>query len=1147
MIGKLIEWCLKNRLLVLALYLLIVAAGIWSMLNTPVDAIPDIGELQVLVFANWPGRSPRDIEDQVIYPLTTNLLGIPKVKTIRSSSAFSFGMVNIIFADGTDYYWARTRVLERLNSVQKDLPSGVTPVLGPDATALGQVFWYTVENGYFCPDHPKLKFDEEGKLPPEERRRLLAALPEKVIKETKNLTRSGPGRCPLDGRPLSRSRYDLGRLRSIQDWYVRYALNSVPGVAEVAGVGGYIQQYQIDVDPNKLLAYHVRLSDVFNAVRRSNIDVGAKVFEEGSIEFIIRGIGFIKSIEDVENIVVGAHEGTPVYVKNIAGVQLGPEFRRGALDKEGTEVTGGVVLMRYGENPMTVIRRVKEKIRELEPGLPPGVRIVPFYDRTGLIKRAVATLRDALILEIVITIAVIGVFLLHFAASLIVSLVLPVGVLIAFILMRWLGVDSNIMSLGGLAIAIGVMVDAGIVMTENIYRRLADAGGAGETKLESRERLGICIDAAREVGHPVLFALLTTIVSFIPVFSLTGQSGRLFRPLAFTKTFAMLGAAVIALTLLPVLASLFLRGRLKPAEQNRVSRFLQRIYRPALRWSLRRKWVPLLAAVLVLALGIFLAPRIKKEFMPPLNEGDLLFMPVLLPGASLTEVMAVMRKQDIIIKNTFPREVKSVVGKLGRAETATDPAPVTMIETIIALRDRAQWPARVERKRGDAKIFQIPLLGGLIFKAYSRLSPLRRADREELIERITEATRIPGVSPIMTQPIRNRIDMLATGIQTPVGVKVFGADLKKIEQIAIEIEKVVAGIPGAVAPYAERIGSRPYFEIEIDRQKAARYGVRVGDVQDIIETAIGGKNLTTTIEGRERYPVRVRYLRELRDNVEALGRILVPTPAGPQIPLSQLASLRKAPGPSMIGSENTIPFARVFITVDPAVTGVVDFVHQAQTIVREKVKLPPGYFITWSGQWEAEKEANKRVFGWRIWEGEVGTLWIALFIIFLLLYMAFKSVRSLLVVSTGLPISLVGGVLLMWVLGFKMSVAVWVGFIALFGVATDNAVVLVSCLDGLFRKKEVKSVKEIRETVLEAGLLRIRPAMMTTTTTILALIPILVITGTGSEVMKPMAAPTVGGLITATLSNMILVPVLYCWLAEWRLKRKLKEPREYQG
>ncbi len=1131
MIGRLIEWCLKNRLLVLAAYLLIVGAGIWSMLNTPVDAIPDIGELQVIVFADWPGRSPRDVEDQIIYPLTTNLLGIPKVKTVRSSSAFGFGMVNIIFQDGTDYYWARTRVLERLNYAQQDLPPGVTAVLGPDATAVGQVFWYTVENGYFCPEHPELKFDDDGRLTEEDRRRLLETLPDRLLKETDNLTRPGPGRCPIDGRELVYSTYDLGRLRSLQDWYIRYALNSVAGVSEVASVGGYIRQYQVDVDPNKLSAYGIRLADVYNSLARSNIDVGAKVFEEGGVEFIVRGIGFIKSISDIEDVVVGAHQGVPIYVKNVATAQLGAEFRRGALDRGGVEVTGGVVVMRHGENPLTVIGRVKEKIGELSPGLPPGVRIVPFYDRTGLIRRAVATLRDALILEIAITVAVIGIFLLHFASSLIVSLVLPVGVLISFILMKLIGVDSNIMSLGGIAIAIGVMVDAGIVMVENIYRRLAEAGVEAGGKLAGGERINVCLAAAREVGRPVLFALLTTIVSFIPVFSLLGQSGRLFRPLAFTKTFAMVGAAIIALTLLPVLASVLLRGRLKPAEENRMSRFLKKIYRPVLSWSLDHKWVPIVAAAVVLALGVAIAPRIQREFMPPLNEGDLLLMPVLLPGASLTQVMEIMKTQDIILAGEFP-EVAGAVGKLGRAETPTDPAPVVMIETIVSLKPENEWPRRVANDRWYTKI---PLVGSILKEIW----PARRLTREELINRIWLGSelRIPGVSNIVTQPIRNRIDMLATGIQTPVGVKVFGDDLGKIEEIAIEVEKVVAEIPGAVAPYAERIGNRPYFEIEIDRRRAARYGVRLGDVQNIIEIAVGGKNITSTVEGRERYPIRMRYPRELRDNIEALKRILVSTPRGAQIPLSQVADLKKVTGPAMIGSENTTPYARVFITVDPEVAGVVDFVQQAQRAVREKIPLPPGYYITWSGQWESEQEASRRIFGWRIWGGEVGTLWVALFIILLLLYIAFRSGRSLLVVSTGLPISLIGGILLMWVLGFKMSVAVWVGFIALFGVATDNAVVLVSCLDDLFRKREMASAAEIRQTVLRGGLLRIRPAMMTAATTTLALVAIMLVSGTGSEVMRPMAAPTVGGLITATLSNMILVPVLYCWMAEWRQKR----------
>jgi Cu(I)/Ag(I) efflux system membrane protein CusA/SilA len=1045
MIQKIIEICLKNRFLVLAAFALIIVFGFSSMKNTPIDAIPDIGELQVIVYADWPGRSPQDVEDQVIYPLTTGLMGTPKVKVVRSSAGFGFGLVNMIFEEGTDYYWARTRVLERLDFAKKDVPRDATVTLGPDATALGQIFWYTVEG---------------------------------------------------DG-------YSLDELRSIQDWYIRYQLTSVQGVSEVASVGGYVKQYQVDTDPNKLFAYDISLLHVMEAIKLSNIDVGAKVFEEGGVEYIVRGLGFIKGIEDIENIVVGVQEGTPVTIKDIGQVSLGPDFRRGALDKEGREVTGGVILMRYGENPLKVIERIKNKIDEISLGLPEGVTIVPFYDRTGLITRSINTLKSALIQEIIITVFVILVFLFHFWGSVVISIVLPVGVLIAFILMNRFGVDANIMSLGGIAIAIGVMVDSGCVIVENIYRKLAQQGN----NISPSERLNACTEAATEVGRPVLFALLTTIVSFVPVFVLTGQAGKLFSPLAFTKTFAMVGAAIIALTLLPTLCYYLLRGRLRPVEKNKTAQLLYRHYKPMLNWSLRHKRIIVIVSIIVLFMGLGLGSIMKQEFMPPLNEGDLLFMPVLLPGASLTQVMEIMQKQDIIIKNEFP-EVERVVGKLGRAETATDPAPVTMIETIINLKDKKYW------RKGMT--------------------------REKLIQEIQEKTKMPGVSPIMTQPIRNRIDMLATGIQTPVGIKVFGPDLKEIEKIGIQLEEIVSKVEGAVAPYAERVGGRPYFEMEIDREQAARYGIHVQDIQDLIMTGIGGMNITQTVEGRERYPVRVRYMRELRDNKEALKRIFVPTrwrwrkgPKPAQIPLAQLVKFKKVPGPAMILSENTMPYARVFVSVDQSKIGLVDFVGNAQRKVQEEIekgrlKMPPGYFISWSGQFEAEMESRKRL---------MPSMALALTVILILLYLAFKNVKVLGILTAVLPISLMGGIILLFLLQFRFSTAVWVGFIALFGVATDNAVVLLSTLENLFKEKLPKTVQEIRNTVIDAALLRVRPAMMTTMTTIIALMPVMFATGSGSEIMRPMAAPTVGGLVTATLANLILVPVLYCWIKEREIKK----------
>ncbi|MCA9401003.1 MAG: efflux RND transporter permease subunit, partial [Candidatus Omnitrophica bacterium] len=929
-------------------------------------------------------------------------------------------------------------------------PEGATVTLGPDATALGQIFWYTVEG---------------------------------------------------DG-------YGLDELRSIQDWYVRYQLTSVEGVSEVASVGGYVKQYQVDVDPNKLFAYDVSLLHVMEAIRMSNIDVGAKVYEEGGLEYIVRGVGFIKSINDIENIVVGVDEGTPITIKDIGYVTLGPEFRRGLLDKNGREVTGGVVLMRYGENPLKVIEDIRAKIQEIEVGLPKGVRVVPFYDRTGLIHNAIDTLNSALLQEIIITVFVIMIFLLHFFGSVVISSVLPIGVMMAFILMRLFHVDANIMSLGGIAIAIGVMVDSGCVIVENIYTRLVQKQRElNVERLNRDERLKVCIYAAQEVGRPVLFALLTTIVGFIPVFTLTGQAGKLFAPLAFTKTFTMAAAAVIALTLLPVLCFFLLRGKLKPIESNQTAVWLYKNYRPILNWSLGHKKTVVSLSVGLLLLGVGLGTVMKQEFMPPLNEGDLLFMPVLLPGASLTQVHEIMQKQNILIKDEIP-EVDQVVGKLGRAETATDPAPVAMIETIIGLKDKKYWRAGMTR--------------------------------DKLIQEIQSITRMPGVSPIMTQPIRNRIDMQATGIQTPVGVKVFGPDLREIERIGVQIERIISNVKGAVAPYAERIGGRPYFEMDIDREQASRYGIHVQDIQDLIMAGIGGMNITFTVEGRERYPVRVRYMRELRDNPESLKRILVPTrwkwskgPQPAQIPLAQLVTFKTVPGPAMILSENTVPYGRVFINVDQSQVGLVDFVKHAKKEVQEKISsgeltLPKGYFLQWSGQYEAEMESRRRL---------VPSVLMALTAIFMLLYFAFRSWTVLAILSAGIPIALTGGIILLFLLDFRLSTAVWVGFIALFGVATDNAVVLLSTLDDLFKKRPLKDRQSIREMVLEAGLMRLRPAMMTTLTTIIALIPVLISTGAGSEMMKPMAAPTVGGLITATAANLILIPVLYAWVKEKSVKK----------
>jgi Cu(I)/Ag(I) efflux system membrane protein CusA/SilA len=1053
MIERIIEFCLKNRFLVIAASLLIIGSGIYAINKTPVDAIPDIGENQIIVFADWPGRSPKDVEDQVIYPLTINLLGIPGVKVIRSNSMFSFGFVNILFEEGIDFYWARTRVLERLNWAQKDLPEDVIPVLGPDATALGQVFWYTVENGFYCPEHPQAgSFD-------------------------------APGKCPIGGEPLVASEYDLAQLRSLQDWYIRYQLNAVSGVSEVASVGGYVREYQVDVDPNKLLAYNVGLHHVFNAVRNSNIDVGAKVLEEagGGMEFIIRGLGFIKSVEDIENIVVGQHGGTPIYVKNIAKVTLGAAFRRGALEKNGQkEVTGGVVLMRYGENPLKIIEGIKKKIEEIKPGLPPGVRIIPFYDRTGLIKRAISTLKTSIAWAIIIAAVVILAFLGHILSSTIISLILPLGILLCFLVMFIIKVPSNIMSLGGIALAIGVMVDAGIVMTENIFRRL-------NQNVQSKNKLIIAMDAAKEVGPAIFFSMLIIITAFTTIFTLRGQSGKLFRPLAVTTTSAMGASALLSITIIPVLASLILKGGKSAKRENILTYWLKKAYEPIVKFSLNHKALVIFIAVAFLLVSLIPLSLIKSEFMPPLNEGDLLFMPVLLPGASLTQVMEVMKKQNSIL-SSFP-EVNSAVGKLGRAETATDPAPVGMIETIVSLKDRKYWRKGMNRQR--------------------------------LIKEMDKALRMPGVSNIWTQPIRNRIDMLATGIQTPIGIKVFGSDLEKIENIAIQIENLLKEIPGALNPYAERIGNKPYVEVEIDRQQAARYGIKVGDIQHVIMTAIGGMKITTTVEGRERYPVRVRYLRELRDNVDALNRIFVPAPGGGKIPLSQLARVVKRPGPAKIASENTLPYVRIFADVDTEKTGIIDFVNHAQRIVKDKVKLPPGYYVSWSGQYEYEMQSRRRL---------LVIVPLCVFLILMLLYIRFRSLSAASILIFALPFAFTGGIWLQFLLGYKFSTAVWVGYIALFGIAVEAGVVMMDFLLQVYRRQA--ELKGVQEAVVEASLLRVRPIVMTTATTVFALFAVMFSTGAGSEVMKPIAAPTVGGLITATLLNLIIVPVLFTWTKE---------------
>jgi Cu(I)/Ag(I) efflux system membrane protein CusA/SilA len=1038
MINRLIEFSLKNRPLILLAYLVLAAWGYWALLRTPIDAIPDLSENQVIVYTDWAGRSPQEVEDQITYPLTVNLQGLAGVKNVRSSSALGFSMINIIFQDDIDLYFARTRVLERLNLASSFLPEGVVPVLGPDATGVGQVFWYTIE---------------------------------------------GP--------------YDGGTLHSLQDWFIKYQLNSVPGVAEVASIGGWIRQYQIDVDPVKLRAYNIPLRTVIEAVQRSNSNVGAKVLEVNDTELAVRGLGLIGSVKDVEDIVLTASAGTPVYVRNVADVHLGPEFRRGVLDKGGKEVVGGVVVIRNGANALQVIDAVKEKIKALEPGLPRGVHIVPFYDRSTLIHHAVDTLKSALIEEIILVTLAHVVFLWHFRSILIVTLPLPLAVMASFLFMHYAGISSNIMSLGGIAIAIGVLVDAGIVMTENVIRH---AERYYEEHGEYQSVIGqITLQAAKLVGRPIFFAMTIIILAFVPVFALTGMEGKLFHPLAFTKTFAMVGSTLIAVTLVPVLCTFLIRGKLRREEDNPVMHGLQRIYRPVLGWALRHRVVTLGVAVLIFASAVLLATTIGSEFMPPLDEETALFMPITDPSISLTKAQEILRWQDKVIAQD--PLVESVVGKVGRAESAIDPAPINMTETVINFKPKDQWPA------GTTK--------------------------ETILARLDDKLRMPGVTNIWTQPIRNRIDMLSTGIRTQVGVKIFGNDLETIEQKATEIEQVLRKVPGAVDLYAERITGAPYLEIKVDREAAARYGIKVGDVQEVIETAIGGKNLTTAIDGRKRLPVRVRYSRDFREDPEALRNVLVADSDGAQIPLSQLADIRMVMGPSMISSENGLLRGTVLLNVRGRDVG--GFVSEAQRAVARQVKMPPGYYIEWSGQYENQISAKKRL---------QLVIPMVFLIIFLLLYKTYNSFKEASHVILAVPFALSGGVFLLKLLGYNFSVAVWVGFIALFGTAVQTGVVMVIYLEEAVERKKAAmgklTVEGLREAVMEGALLRLRPKVMTVSTVVAGLMPIMWSTRTGAEVMKPLAAPVLGGMVSSLLHVLIVTPVIFTWLREREMRREEK-------
>ena len=1024
-IAKLITAAVKHRRLVVIFFVLVALGAVFSIKHAHIDAIPDIGENQQIVFTEWRGRSPKDVEQQVTYPLSILLQGTPGIKDIRGTSAFGFSTIYLIFADNVDFYWSRARILEKLATAGDTLPLGAVASLGPDATGLGQIFWYTLEN------------DADN------------------------------------DKPLS-----LAELRSLQDFYVKYLLQSVKGVSEVSSIGGFVKEYQIDVDPKKLFAFDVHFSALVAAIKNSNVDVGAEVVEDGSREFVVRGRGFFTSLEDMENVVIAVRNNVPVRVRDVAHVGVGPAFRRGALDKNGLASVGGVVTMRYGENPQQVIDAVKERLKVVRKGLPRGVSLVPFYDRTELIGNTIATVYRALGQEIIITVIIILLFLLHLRSSVLVSLTLPFGTGISFILMWLLDIDSNVMSLSGLVIAIGSMVDMGIIMTENIYVALA-----AQPEADRQTRLKIISNAAREVGPAIMTAVMTTIVTFLPVFALEGSEGKLFTPLAWTKTLAMLGSLLVAIVLIPAAAVFFLRGKLKPLSDNYVGRNLVRSYRCVLGWILRHRLLFLLLLVPQFVAAYFAFSTLQKEFMPSLNEGDILYMPVTTPDVSMTKARELLAYTDRVL-HEHPL-VDYAVGKLGRADSALDPAPVAMFETVIKLVPAEQWPQ-----------------GKGIY---------------DIMHDLDQALQVPGLVNSWDFPIQTRVGMVSTGIKTSVGVKIFGDDLQTLEKLAAEIGREVEQVEGAYGVYAERIIGKPYIEFNIDRVAAARFGINTGTVAAILQTAVGGVPIGQFYDGRARYPIRVRYKKELRDRIDELRRVLVPAPSGQHIPLEQLAEVKVVTGPAAIQSENGILRALVLLNVRGR--SLVNFVEEAKRHIDARVQLPAGYTIVWAGEYENQVRANNRL---------LLLVPLVLVINLLIIFLGLGGVRNALIVFSAVPISMLGGILLLWAGNFNLSVAVWVGFIALFGITVDNGVVMITYLRKALRERQPHTQAELNDCIIEASGRRVRPLLMTTATTVFALLPVIWSTSTGSEVMKPMAIPVLGGMIIQIVT-LFVVPVIYSY------------------
>ena len=1156
MIEKLIIWSVRNRFLVILATLFVVVAGIVSLTRMPLDAIPDLSDVQVIVYTDVPGQAPQVVEDQVTYPLTTAMLSVPYAKSVRGYSFFGLSFVYIIFEDGTDIYWARSRVLEYLNVVAGRLPLGVTPALGPDATGVGWVYEYVLK-------------DNSGKL-------------------------------------------DNQQLRSIQDWYLRYELTAVAGVSEVASIGGFVKQYQVEVDPSRLNAYNLSIGQIRSAIERSNTDVGGRLVEMAETEFMVRGLGYLSSVEDLEMVSLGVNDkGTPILLKHVARVKIGPELRRGVLEWNGEgEVVGGIVVMRYGENALATIERVKQRLKELESGLPEGVTIETGYDRSGLIERAVSTLKVKLVEEMAVVALICVIFLLHFRSAFVAIFTLPVGILISFSVMYLNGINANIMSLGGIAIAIGVMVDASVVLVENAHKHMERSDG-------KRSHQQIIIDASREVGPALFYSLLIITVSFLPVFTLEEQSGRLFRPLAYTKTFAMAASSILAVTVIPVLMTFFVREkgacdgqpkgrrrliyglvgvlpplavlaarsfgvelpswsfwaamivgillvmmflpqRIMSEEENPLSRFFIRLYRPVIHGVLKWRKLTVLAAVLLVVATTWPLSKLGSEFMPPLNEGDLLYMPTTLPGISVTKARELLQQTDKIIQR-FP-EVKHTLGKVGRAETSTDPAPLSMIETTIVLNPKVEyetvtvdrfydgWPGWLSRPL--SQIFPKEKKGRILSEWRKRhverffsdwpgfiRTPLswvlpeeRYMTINELADELNQAVRFPGLTNAWTMPIKTRIDMLSTGIKTPVGIKIMGTDLAVLSDLGAQIEAQLRPLDGTLSVYSERVTGGKYLDIDINRDHIARYGLSVDDVQKVIMTAIGGTNITWTVEGLERYPVNLRYSREYRNNLDSLGRVLVPTPGGAHVPLAQLATLSFKDGPAGIKSENARRTAWVYVDLKGVDVGT--YVKEAKALIDHSVTLPPGYSIVWSGQFEYMEKARKSL-----------TLIVpaTLIIIFVLLYLHFGSLAESTIVMASLPFALTGGVWLIYWLGYNLSVAVVVGFIALAGLAAETGVVMLVYLNEVYGRRmeegRMNTLVDLYEAVIEGAVDRVRPKLMTVATTLIGLLPVMWGSGTGAQIMKRIAAPMVGGLISSTLLTLIIIPAIYYGLRAREIRK----------